>query len=231
MILRALIVGLCFSLFGGMVYDFNTVNASENGIEKVEQNRKKKKKTTKKKTVKKKTNSNLSSFGQAYREARKKGLKTFKYNGKTYTTEKDTEKKNITGNKNNKQRESASYKNVSFGSAYKDAKRKGLSTFTWNGKKYTTDSKSKTNKKTYKKKSSNKKNYTKKKKTSRKKYSTKKNTRKKTTYKRKSSNNTYKTGTYTPPNTNYDNNNSGREYKRESSNNNTPVKKEPKKDD
>ena len=230
MIIRALIVGLCFSLFGGMVYDFNTVNASENGIEKVEQNRKKKKKTTRKKTVKKKTNSNLSSFGQAYREARKKGQKTFTWNGKTYTTEKDTEKKNITGTNNKKNRESASYKNVSFGSAYKDAKRKGLSTFTWNGKKYTTDSKSKTNKKTYKKTSNKKKKYTKKKKTSRKKY-TKKKTRKKktTTYKRKSSNNTYKTGTYTPPKTTNDNN-SGREYKRESSNNNAPVKKEPKKE-
>jgi hypothetical protein len=215
-----------------MVTDFSTVNASENGTQSVEQNKKKKKKSSKKKTYKKKTSSSLSSFGQAYREARKKGLKTFKHNGKTYTTEKDTEKKSVTSNNKKTNRESASYKNVSFGSAYKDAKRKGISTFSWNGKKYTTDSKSKTNKKTYKKTSKkNNKKYTTKKRTSKKKYSTKKKTSKKRNTTKKKSSNTYKkssTNTYTPP-PSYNNDNSGREYKRES-NNNTPVKKEPKKD-
>lgn len=228
MLLRALILGICLSFFGGMISDFSTVYASNNGTESVEQNRKKKKKkSTKKKTYKKKSSSNVSSFGQAYREARKKGLKTFKHNGKTYTTEKDTDsKKNVTSNNKKTNRESASYKNVSFGSAYKDAKKRGLSTFTWNGKKYTTEKTVKKNTK------SNKKKYTKSKKKSNKKYSKKRKTSKKryTTTKRKSSN-TYKSSnnSYTPP-PSYNNDNSGREYKRESGNNNTPVKKEPKKE-
>ncbi len=237
MLLRALILGICFSFFGGMICDFSTVYASNTGTENVEQNRKKKKKSTKKKTYKKKSNSNVSSFGQAYRDARKKGLKTFKHNGKTYTTVKDTDnKKNVTNNNKNvtstnkkTNRESASYKNVSFGSAYKDAKKKGISTFTWNGKKYTTE---KTVKKNTKNTKSNNKKYTKSKKKSNKKYSKKKTSNKKryTTTKKKSSN-TYKSSnnSYTPPPT-YNNDNSGREYKRESSNDNTPVKKEPKKE-
>lgn len=227
MLVRALILGICFSFFGGMICDFSTVYASNTGTESVEQNRKKKKKSTKKKTYKKKSNSNVSSFGQAYRDARKKGLKTFKHNGKTYTTEKDTDsKKNVTSNNKKTNRESASYKNVSFGSAYKDAKKRGLSTFTWNGKKYTTEKTVKKNTK------SNKKKYTKSKKKSNKKYSKKRKTSKKryTTTKRKSSN-TYKSSnnSYTPP-PKYENDNSGREYKRESSNDNSPVKKEPKKE-
>src|SRR5690606_31347383 len=157
-----------------MVVDFSTAYASNSGTESIEQNRKKKKKSTKKKTVKKKTNSNLSGFGNAYREARKKGLKTFKYNGKTYTTVKDTDnKKNVTSNNKKTTNESASYKNVSFGSAYKDAKKKGLSTFTWNGKKYTTEKTVTSNKKN-KKTSVNKKNTK-----SKKKYTNKKTSKKK----------------------------------------------------
>lgn len=56
---------------------FAGIQKSEAGTHSIEQSRKKKRKN----------NKGVSSFGRAYREAVKKGLSTFTWNGKKYTTE------------------------------------------------------------------------------------------------------------------------------------------------
>ena len=222
----------------GLFYNMSVVESKTHSIEQ-----------TKKKYTKKKNTKQLSVFEKAYRDARKKGLKTFKLNGKTYTTEKkETKKDNI--KTKTKKNTSASYKNVSFGSAYRDARKKGYETFKWKGKLYSTDLNKKTNKKTtYKKKKTTptyggtfssayrdakKKGYSTfkwkgklyttgklKKYTKKKKYKKKKYTRKKKYTKKK----TYypPTNTYTPPPT-YESEDNSKIKRRES------FKKEPKKE-
>lgn len=121
----------------GLFVNLNTIEAKIQSIEQTKQ---------KKKYSKKKDTQQLSSFGKAYRDARKKGLKTFTYNGKTYTTEKQGTTNNNTKNVNTKNT-SASYNNVSFSSAYRDARKKGYSTFEWKGKLYSSDIGTKTSNK------------------------------------------------------------------------------------
>jgi hypothetical protein len=219
-----------FVLLSGVFSDFSYTYA---GTEATEQSRKKK-------TTVSKTKSN-SSFGQAFKEAKKKGQKTFKWNGKSFTTEKKSTTRNSSASKKTttKKQTTASYKGVSFGKAYGDAKKKGFSEFKWNGKSYTTGTvKSKTSNKkiTNKKKNitSKKKSVTNKKKsiTSKKKSVTnnkKKITKRKTTPKRTyTTTRTYSPGVYTPP-PNYGNTGT-REYKRENSSGNENFRKEPKRE-
>jgi hypothetical protein len=269
--LRTTILSLAILILLSGMFTNSSYTYAETGA--TEQSRKKKNTVSK--------NKGNSSFGQAYKEARKKGLKTFKWNGKSYTTEKRSPGSNSSAsNKISQKQTTASYKNISFGKAYRDAKKKGLSLFTWNGKSYTTGNKtsgsntsasSNKNKKqtsaSYKnisfgkaysdakkkgfkifkwngksyttgtvKKTSNKKITNKKKNiTSKKKKFTskkKKFTKRKTTPKRKytTTRTSNSPGTlYTPPNTNYENTGT-REFKRESNPGNENFRKEPKKD-
>lgn len=174
---------------------------------------------------KEKNNKGVSSFGRAYREAVKKGLSTFTWNGKKYTTEnksKNTSQKNVTS-RNNKNT-TKSYSGVSFGSAYRDAKKRGLSTFKWNGKLYTTSKNTNVSNRTSKK-------IKRKKRVTRRKRNKVNRNRKVTRRTNRTTNNN--TGTYNPPKTYENDNSSGRTYERSEQKTNSGtefIKKEPKRE-
>ncbi|MCE7952336.1 MAG: hypothetical protein OZ913_05955 [Ignavibacteriaceae bacterium] len=194
---------------------FAGIQKSEAGTHSIEQSRKKKRKN----------NKGVSSFGRAYREAVKKGLSTFTWNGKKYTTEnksKNTSQKNVTS-RNNKNT-TKSYSGVSFGSAYRDAKKRGLSTFKWNGKLYTTSKNTNVSNRTSKK-------IKRKKRVTRRKRNKVNRNRKVTRRTNRTTNNN--TGTYNPPKTYENDNSSGRTYERSEQKTNSGtefIKKEPKRE-
>lgn len=213
---------IVFVLFGGGFMRLSDIHAGTESIEQTRNNN---------------NNRGVSSFGKAYREAVRKGVTSFTWNGKKYTTDNkvSTKKKNTTASNNNRKKTTANYTNMTFGRAFGDAKRKGLSTFTWNGKKYTTGKNTtRVSNRTSRNVKKNKTTRVKKKK------NTRVNRNRNSTVNRnnrvnRNRNTTTKTNTstYTAPKT-YDNeNSSGRSFERSGSNTNTGsdfIRKEPKRD-
>lgn len=235
--LKAMVFSLIvFVLFGGGFMRLSDIHA---GTESIEQSRNNN------------NNRGNSSFGRAYREAVRKGLSTFTWNGKKYTTEKrgsNNNNRNVTRRNNNRQT-TATYTNVSFSRAYGDARRKGLSTFTWNGKKYTTDNSNtrvsnrtsrnvRNNRNTRVNRNRNTRvNRNRNSTVNRRNSNVRRNNRNTTVNRRTNTTrrNTTRTntGTYTPPRTYGNENSSGRDFQRSGSNTNTGsdfIRKEPKRD-
>jgi len=90
----------------------------------------------------KKPAATTSSFGTAFRTARKAGKSKFAWNGKSYSTAtkddvKKSGSKDLRGHLNAKTGKKA----TSFGTAFKAAKEEGKKTFKFNGKSYSTKTK------------------------------------------------------------------------------------------
>lgn len=237
---------IVFLLFGGGFLRLSDIHA---GTESIEQSRNNN------------NNRGNSSFGRAYREAVRKGLSTFTWNGKKYTTENrssNNNNRNVTRRNNNQRQTTATYTNVSFSRAYGDARRKGLSTFTWNGKKYTTNnSNTRVSNRTSRNVRNNRNTRVNRNRNTRvnrnrntrvnrnrnttvnRNRNTRVNRNRNTTVNRNRNTTTRRnttrtnTGTYTPPRTYGNDNSSGREFQRSGSNTNTGnefIRKEPRRD-
>lgn len=83
-----------------------------------------------------------TSFGAAFKAARKAGKQTFKWQGKSYSTAtKDDVKKSKSKDLREHLNKKEGKKPTSFGSAFAAAKKAGKKTFEFNGKKYSTKTK------------------------------------------------------------------------------------------
>jgi len=83
-----------------------------------------------------------TSFGAAFKAARKEGKQTFKWQGKSYSTAtKDDVKKSKSKDLREHLNKKEGKKPTSFGSAFAAAKKAGKKTFEFNGKKYSTKTK------------------------------------------------------------------------------------------
>jgi len=100
------------------------------------------KKKKKEEPAKKKAATPTTSFGAAFKAAKKAGESKFKWNGKSYSTAtKDDVKKSKSKDLRQHLNKAEGKKPTSFGDAFKAAKKAGKATFNFKGKVYSTKTK------------------------------------------------------------------------------------------